>query len=75
MKDIFHPTPIQSQTIPLILHGRDIVGLAETGSGKSLCFLIPLYIMIKSRASKTTDSNPSALILVPTRELAEQIEQ
>jgi len=68
------PFEIQEQTIPSILKGKDVMGIAETGSGKTLCFVAPLLQKIqhqqyeKSRAVK-------ALILVPTRELAVQIEQ
>lgn len=62
------PTPIQDQTIPLILEGRDVVGLANTGTGKTAAFLIPLI-------NKVLDNNSSrVLIIVPTRELAVQIE-
>lgn len=68
------PFEIQEQTIPAILKGNDVMGIAKTGSGKTLCFVAPLLQKIqhqqyeKSRAIK-------ALILVPTRELAVQIEQ
>ncbi|MBS7333563.1 MAG: DEAD/DEAH box helicase [Weeksellaceae bacterium] len=68
------PFEIQEQTIPSILKGKDVMGIAKTGSGKTLCFVAPLLQKIqhqqyeKSRAIK-------ALILVPTRELAVQIEQ
>lgn len=61
------PTPIQDQTIPLIMEGRDVVGVANTGTGKTAAFLIPLIEKIfKDRRQKV-------LIIVPTRELAEQI--
>lgn len=63
------PTPIQRKTIPLILEGRDVVAMAKTGSGKTACFLIPMFERLKIR-------NPTigarALILSPTRELAVQ---
>lgn len=66
---IISPTPIQDQTIPEILKGRDIVGLAETGTGKTAAFLIPLI-------QKTLlDNNHLTLILAPTRELAIQINE
>ncbi len=62
------PSPIQDQTIPLILEGRDVVGLAETGTGKTAAFLIPtINQTLKNRSHRT-------LILTPTRELAIQIE-
>lgn len=66
---ISSPTPIQDQTIPETLNGRDIVGLAETGTGKTAAFLIPLI-------QKTIlDNNHLTLILAPTRELAIQINE
>jgi len=62
------PTPIQDQTIPLGLEGRDVIGIANTGTGKTAAFAIPLLDkLMTSRGSK-------ALIIVPTRELAQQIE-
>ncbi|XP_037038329.1 ATP-dependent RNA helicase DDX54 [Bradysia coprophila] len=63
------PTPIQRKTIPLILEGRDVVAMAKTGSGKTACFLIPLFEKLKSRNAST---GARALILSPTRELAIQ---
>ena len=63
------PTPIQSQTIPLALKGRDILGTAQTGTGKTIAFAIPLIThLIKNPKNK-------ALILTPTRELAAQVLQ
>uniref|UniRef100_A0A8C6VJ16 RNA helicase n=1 Tax=Naja naja TaxID=35670 RepID=A0A8C6VJ16_NAJNA len=64
------PTPIQMQMIPVGLQGRDIVATADTGSGKTAAFLLPVII----KASEETDTL-SALILTPTRELAIQIEK
>jgi ATP-dependent RNA helicase RhlE len=61
------PTPIQAQSIPVALSGRDLIASAQTGSGKTLAFGIPIL----NSLSKTKDS--TALILVPTRELATQI--
>ena len=62
------PTPIQDQIIPEIMNGRDVIGLAETGTGKTAAFLIPLL-------EKTlADQNRQTLILTPTRELALQIQ-
>lgn len=63
------PTPIQRKTIPLVLEGRDVVAMARTGSGKTACFLIPLFEKLKIRMAK---SGARALILSPTRELALQ---
>uniref|UniRef100_A0A1Q3EXX3 RNA helicase n=1 Tax=Culex tarsalis TaxID=7177 RepID=A0A1Q3EXX3_CULTA len=63
------PTPIQRKTIPLIMEGRDVVAMAKTGSGKTGCFLIPLFEKLKQREIK---KGARALILSPTRELAIQ---
>ncbi|XP_055608776.1 ATP-dependent RNA helicase DDX54 [Uranotaenia lowii] len=65
------PTPIQRKTIPLILEGRDVVAMAKTGSGKTGCFLIPLFEKLKQREVKS-GGGARALILTPTRELAIQ---
>ncbi|GJQ84455.1 hypothetical protein Trydic_g15666 [Trypoxylus dichotomus] len=63
------PTPIQRKAIPLVIEGRDIVAMARTGSGKTACFLIPLFEKLKVRFAK---AGARALILSPTRELALQ---
>ncbi|XP_063906529.1 ATP-dependent RNA helicase DDX54 [Zophobas morio] len=63
------PTPIQRKTIPLVLEGRDVVAMARTGSGKTACFLIPMFEKLKMRSAK---AGARALILSPTRELALQ---
>jgi ATP-dependent RNA helicase DDX23/PRP28 len=73
------PTPIQRQAIPIGLQNRDIIGIAETGSGKTAAFVIPLLTWITSlpkivRESEA-DQGPYAIILAPTRELAQQIEE
>ncbi|KAL9965997.1 hypothetical protein ACROYT_G024002 [Oculina patagonica] len=72
------PTPIQRQAIPIGLQNRDIIGVAETGSGKTAAFLIPLLVWImglpKIERDIDVDKGPYALILAPTRELALQIE-
>ncbi len=68
-KGYITPTPIQDNSIPLVLEGNDIVGIANTGTGKTASFLIPLINkVLKDRDQRT-------LIMVPTRELAIQIEQ
>src|SRR3989442_1355045 len=67
----FHePTPIQAQAIPPGLAGRDVLGCAQTGTGKTAAFVIPMI----ERLAGTTDSHPRGLILAPTRELAIQIQ-
>jgi ATP-dependent RNA helicase DDX23/PRP28 len=73
------PTPIQRQAIPIGLQNRDIIGVAETGSGKTAAFLIPLLVWIISlpriERLEDVDQGPYAIILAPTRELAQQIEE
>lgn len=63
------PTPIQRDAIPTILDGKDIMGLAQTGTGKTVAFVLPLVQQIVSNKTKAIQ----ALILTPTRELAEQV--
>ncbi len=67
------PTPIQSLAIPPLLAGRDIMGLAQTGTGKTAAFLLPLLTHLGNRPPVKRGQPPSALILTPTRELAQQI--
>jgi len=67
-----HPTPIQSATIPPALEGQDILGSAETGTGKTAAFLLPL---LQKLITSTRTRQPRALVLVPTRELALQVAQ
>ena len=70
------PTPIQEKSIPFILSGRDLLGCAQTGTGKTAAFAIPmLQLLSKPFANKTGEKNIRALILTPTRELAIQIEE
>ena len=64
------PTPIQAQTIPPIGRGRDVLGLARTGSGKTAAYLLPL---VGVRAAQ--DQAPAVVVLVPTRELAIQVDE
>lgn len=65
------PTPIQTQAIPKIMQGRDLIGLAQTGTGKTAAYVLPLL----NRLVGKTDRKTRALIIAPTRELAEQIHQ
>ncbi|PRP78953.1 hypothetical protein PROFUN_13265 [Planoprotostelium fungivorum] len=67
------PTPIQCQAIPAIMAGRDIIGCAKTGSGKTLCFLLPLLRHIMDQPPIKSGDGPIALVVAPTRELAMQI--
>jgi ATP-dependent RNA helicase RhlE len=65
-----HPTPIQSATIPAALEGRDILGSAETGTGKTAAYLLP---MLQKLINSPGTRQPRALVVVPTRELALQV--
>ncbi|KAG9532764.1 P-loop containing nucleoside triphosphate hydrolase protein, partial [Aureobasidium melanogenum] len=67
------PTPIQSQTIPAIMSGRDVIGVAKTGSGKTVAFLLPMFRHIKDQRPLENMDGPIGLIMAPTRELAVQI--
>ena len=67
------PTPIQAQGWPMAMTGRDVVGIAETGSGKTLTYLLPAIVHINAQPYLRTGDGPIALILAPTRELAVQI--
>lgn len=67
------PTPIQAQSWPVALQGRDIVAIAKTGSGKTLGYLIPGFIHLKRRQNNPR-MGPTVLVLSPTRELATQIQ-
>ena len=69
------PTPIQAQAIPIALRGHDIMGLAQTGTGKTLAFTIPMLDAILQNPSKPAPKTAKALILAPTRELVNQIAQ
>lgn len=70
------PTPIQAQAIPQILSGKDLLGCAQTGTGKTAAFAIPiLQILDKNRDNRHRKGDIKALILTPTRELAIQIEE
>ncbi|CAG9806637.1 unnamed protein product [Chironomus riparius] len=67
------PTPIQAQAIPAALSGRDLIGIAKTGSGKTVAFLWPLLVHILDQPHLKPGDGPIALILAPTRELSIQI--
>lgn len=69
-------TPIQSQAIPCIMSGFDVIGIAKTGSGKTISYLLPLIRQIKAQPIlKKNETGPLGLVLAPTRELALQIMQ
>jgi len=69
------PTAIQSQGWPMALSGRDVVGVAETGSGKTLSYCLPAIVHINAQPLLSPGDGPIVLILAPTRELAVQIQQ
>lgn len=69
------PTPIQSVTLPTLMSGRDCIAIAQTGSGKTLGYVLPMlrHIQAQPRPSRLEAHAPAAFILVPTRELAQQV--
>ncbi|XP_061105102.1 probable ATP-dependent RNA helicase DDX46 isoform X1 [Conger conger] len=67
------PTPIQTQAIPAIMSGRDLIGIAKTGSGKTIAFLLPMFRHILDQRPLEEAEGPIAVIMTPTRELALQI--
>ncbi len=67
------PTPIQSQAIPLLLQGRDMLGIAQTGTGKTAAFALPILQRMAANRVKAAPRCPRTLVLTPTRELAVQI--
>ncbi|XP_009880187.1 PREDICTED: probable ATP-dependent RNA helicase DDX17 [Charadrius vociferus] len=69
------PTPIQCQGFPLALSGRDMVGIAQTGSGKTLAYLLPAIVHINHQPYLERGDGPICLVLAPTRELAQQVQQ
>ena len=70
-----NPTAIQSQGWPMALSGRDVVGIAETGSGKTLTYCLPAIVHINAQPLLSPGDGPIVLILAPTRELAVQIQE
>ncbi len=71
-KEFKKPSPIQAQSWPVLLSGRDLVGIAKTGSGKTLSFSLPGLVQVASRMRTTRLNRPYMLVLAPTRELAVQ---
>ncbi len=69
------PTPIQAQSIPHLLSGKDLLGIAQTGTGKTAAFGLPLLQQLAAHPERAVSRGARALILAPTRELAIQIEQ
>ena len=70
------PTPIQAQAIPVVLSGRDLMGGAQTGTGKTAGFTLPILQLLSASTKPTTGKTPiRVLVLIPTRELAAQVEE
>ena len=67
------PTPIQSQAIPIVLDGSDLLGCAQTGTGKTAAFAIPILQLLSTNQSYDKRKKIRSLIVTPTRELAIQI--
>src|SRR3954447_23050595 len=67
------PTPIQEQAIPQVLARRDVLGIAQTGTGKTAAFVLPMLTMLESGRARAR--MPRTLILEPTRELAAQVQE
>lgn len=67
------PMPIQAQALPVIMSGRDCIGVAKTGSGKTLAFVLPMLRHIKDQPPLMSGDGPIGLIMAPTRELVQQI--
>ncbi len=72
-KNYVNPTPIQARAIPELLAGRDMLGIAQTGTGKTAAFALPILQQLSKRHGNKGPRNPRALVLAPTRELAIQI--
>lgn len=68
------PTPIQAQTWPIALQNKDIVAIAKTGSGKTLGYLIPAFMLLRHCRNNPLNG-PTVVVLAPTRELATQIQE
>jgi ATP-dependent RNA helicase RhlE len=67
------PTPIQAQTIPTVMSGRDVIGIAQTGTGKTAAFALPILHRLAADPRPATRRNCRVLVLSPTRELSGQI--
>lgn len=72
-KNYLQPSPIQSQAIPHLLQGSDLIGIAQTGTGKTAAFALPILHRLSTHPATRQSQKPRALILAPTRELAAQI--
>jgi len=72
-KEYITPTPIQAQAIPVVLEGRDVLGIAQTGTGKTAAFMLPSIDRLRASGNPTPRKSCRMLVLAPTRELAGQI--
>ncbi|MCQ8277764.1 DEAD/DEAH box helicase [Acetobacteraceae bacterium KSS8] len=71
--DMIQPTPIQTEAIPVVMQGRDLIGLARTGTGKTASFVLPILHRLLQTGERADPGTCQALVLAPTRELARQI--
>jgi ATP-dependent RNA helicase DDX42 len=67
------PTAIQAQALPAALSGRDVLGIAKTGSGKTAAFVLPMLVHLMDQPELEKGTGPIGVVVAPTRELAEQI--
>jgi ATP-dependent RNA helicase RhlE len=72
---VHHPHPIQAQAIPLVLAGGDLLAAAQTGTGKTAGFTLPILHCSREKPRPPKPASPRCLILTPTRELAAQVEE
>jgi ATP-dependent RNA helicase RhlE len=72
--DFQKPYPIQEKVIPEVLHGKDVLGIAQTGSGKTASYVLPVLSLLEKRETKRNRAI-EALVVVPTRELALQVQE
>jgi ATP-dependent RNA helicase RhlE len=75
LKGYKNPTPIQERSIPILLEGHDLIGIAQTGTGKTASFLLPIIQRLVENKKKARAAHMRVLVLTPTRELATQIEE
>jgi superfamily II DNA/RNA helicase len=75
VRDYKGPTDIQSITWPVALSGLDLISIAKTGSGKTLGFILPGIVHTISQGKRINNEGPSVLVMLPTRELAKQVEE
>src|SRR5437762_7389366 len=68
------PTPIQLRAFPIVLAGKDLIGTAQTGTGKTAAFALPILTLLGKRRKDSQPGLPASLVLEPTRELAAQVE-